>query len=49
MKPITDIRNKNILTFFKAVKYINKLQDIDEAKIDEFKKLEAEIEQSIQT
>lgn len=49
MKPITDIRNKNILTFFKAVKYINKLEDIDETKLGELKKLETELEQSIQT
>jgi hypothetical protein len=47
MKPITDIRNKNILTFFKAVKYINALENVDETKAESFNNLETELEQSI--
>jgi hypothetical protein len=49
MKPITDIRNKNILTFFKAVKYVNKLGSLDETKKKSFKTLESDLEQSIQS
>jgi hypothetical protein len=49
MKPITDIRNKNILTFFKALKYINQLDNIDEKKIEIFNALKAELEESIQS
>jgi hypothetical protein len=49
MKPITDIRNKNILTFFKAVKYINQLENIDENNKEKFLNLESELGKSIQS
>ena len=49
MKPITDIRNKNILTFFKALKYVNKINNLDENKKEIFITLETELEQSIQS
>jgi hypothetical protein len=49
MKSITDIRNKNILTFFKALKYINQLDNIDEKKIEIFNALKIELEESIQS
>ena len=42
MKPLTDIRNKNILTFLKAVKYIS-------IENEEYKWLADEIEKSIKT
>lgn len=55
MKAITDIRNKNILTFFKAVKYINQpsspalLPKVEGSQLEEFEKLAQELEKSIQS
>lgn len=51
MKPITDIRNKNILTYFKWVKYIlNTKNNILEAdKKPELEKLQIELENSIKS
>lgn len=55
MKPITDLRNKNILTFFKWVKYILTnfpsssitSPEVEGGKIEELKTLQTELENSI--
>jgi hypothetical protein len=51
MKPITDIRNKNILTYFKWVKYILNIQNniLDADKKPELEKLQIELENSIKS
>lgn len=48
MKSVTDIRNKNILTFFKAVKYLLSLENFDDKK-QELTDLQEELEYSIQS
>lgn len=48
MKPLTDTRNKNILTFFKAVKYLVSLENFDDKK-QELTDLCKELEYSIQS
>jgi len=51
MKPVTDIRNKNILTYFKWVKYILNTQNItlDSNKKLELEELQIELENSIKS